>query len=228
MEGGGVLAPEGADRGDVLDRARGAAAERHPERVELLLRPADADPEGEAAAAEQVERRRLLGDQDRVVLWEEEDAGRQRDRPGGGGGEAEASERIQPVGVGRDRDGAVLVVGIGRGRPVDHDHVLAGPEPGEAGVLGRPRHRIDDVPARARADSEGVETDPRRHRLRPFRIDTGYDPAVRVPAAATRRAIVITDPLDHPEGVLGQGTESSTRRSFSSPSFAPWAEPPAE
>src|ERR1700710_828552 len=31
LEGGGVLAPEGADRGDVLDRTRGAGAERPPQ-----------------------------------------------------------------------------------------------------------------------------------------------------------------------------------------------------
>jgi hypothetical protein len=84
-----------------------AAGEGNAEGGELLGRPADADAESKAAGRQHVQGRGLLGGQDRVVLGEEQDAGRQADGGGRGGDEAEAEQRVQPVGVGRDGDAAV-------------------------------------------------------------------------------------------------------------------------
>ena len=62
VEGGDVVAPERAHRGDVLRGACRAPLERDAECVELLTRPPDADAEREPAAGKGVQRGRLLGD----------------------------------------------------------------------------------------------------------------------------------------------------------------------
>ena len=49
--------------------------ERGADRVELLLQPADADAEQDAAVRHVVERGDLLGDDDRIVLRQDQDAG---------------------------------------------------------------------------------------------------------------------------------------------------------
>ena len=49
------------------------------DRVELLLEPADADAEQDAAVRHVVERGDLLGDDDRIVLRQDQDAGGQLD-----------------------------------------------------------------------------------------------------------------------------------------------------
>ena len=86
--------------------------------------PAVPDPEGDPAAGEMVERGHLLGQQDRLVLGGEQDAGAESDARGDGGGGGQRDQRVE----------AALVVveahaADERGRRVLLD--------GEVGVLGQ-------------------------------------------------------------------------------------------
>jgi hypothetical protein len=78
----------GSRTGRSRTRPAAAACERHPGGLELRGVPAGADSEREPAAGEPVERGGLVGDDDRVVRGQDQDAGHQPDpsrRPGHGG-----------------------------------------------------------------------------------------------------------------------------------------------
>ena len=68
--------------------------ERHAERVELLFQPADADAELDASAREAVERRELLGEDERVALRQDQDPGREADARRRGRDVREPDERV--------------------------------------------------------------------------------------------------------------------------------------
>ena len=74
-----VVAPQRAHRLDVVVVAATAIGERHAERIELLTQPTDADAEDHPAAAQRVDRRDLLGGDQRVALRQDQDAGGQLD-----------------------------------------------------------------------------------------------------------------------------------------------------
>ena len=72
-----LVGPGGADRPEVLVGELPALLERHAERGELLLRPADAGAEHQPAAAERVEVGRHPGDQQRMAVRHDQHRGAQ-------------------------------------------------------------------------------------------------------------------------------------------------------
>ena len=92
--GDGVVRPELLHQRERVVGARPPVREVLPEDLELLLEPADADPEDEPAAGELVHLRDLLRDLERVVHREHDDARAQPDAPGVGGEEGEHGEGL--------------------------------------------------------------------------------------------------------------------------------------
>ena len=154
-----VVAPERPHRRDVLSEATPASLERHPERVVLLLRPADTHAQGQPATRHPVQRRGLFGHDHRIVFRQQQHARRKLDAVGGRRGEAQCDQRVQPVDVGGDRDAAVVAVGVVRIRFVHHDDVLAHPQCRETATLGGRGHGIDHGALRTRGDAESVEAE---------------------------------------------------------------------
>lgn len=77
--GGLFVGPQRPHRRHVVVGATTPVVEGHPEGVELLLEPADADAELHAPAGQCVEGGELLGEHQWVALGHDEDAGRQLD-----------------------------------------------------------------------------------------------------------------------------------------------------
>ena len=159
VEAGDVAGPHPPHRTDVLVRARATPRERNAQRGELLGRPADADAEREPARRQDIQGCRLLGHDERVVLGQQQDAGRQPDALSVGRDEAQAQQRIEPVRVRRHRDPAVAGVRIARRRVVHHDDVLAAPQGREPGRIGGHGDGADDLGPAAGADAKGVQPD---------------------------------------------------------------------
>src|SRR5579864_2647488 len=128
VEAGYILAPQGTHRGDRLVGARAALMEVQAERVELLLEPAAADAQDDAAARKHVERGDLLGDVERMALRENQDAGGEPDAAGDRGGVGERQQRVGNRDVLSAGDLAAARVWVGRLVVVRDDHVLDGPE----------------------------------------------------------------------------------------------------
>ena len=78
--GGPLLAPDRPHRGQVFVGHRAPRLERNAERPELGLEVSDAHAENQAAAGEDVERRELLGQDQRVALRDDDDARREPNR----------------------------------------------------------------------------------------------------------------------------------------------------
>ena len=159
LERGRIAVPELPHRSDVLNRAGAAAREGDAEGRELLLGPADADAERETTPGHGVQTGRLLGHEDGVVLGQEHDPGGDLDPLRRRGCEAQAHERVQPIGIRGHRKLAGIVVGIARGGTVDHDDVLARPQPGKPGRLGGAGDGGYDRGAGARADAQSMQAD---------------------------------------------------------------------
>ena len=79
VEGHGVLRPERLEQRDALLEARNALVERDAERLELLRHVAGAEADHEAPAADDVEGRELLGQDDGVVERRQHHRGRELD-----------------------------------------------------------------------------------------------------------------------------------------------------
>ena len=77
--GGDVLRPAGLDRAQVVVGHGAALLERQAERLEFLLRPADADAEDEPPAAELVHHRRRARRLERVAVRHDDDRGAELD-----------------------------------------------------------------------------------------------------------------------------------------------------
>ena len=119
------LLEQAAQHGHLRVEATPAPAERLAEGLVLLLVPADAEAEPQAAAGEEVDLCRLLRGERGLALGEDHDPGRQLDALRGGGEEPEEHERLVPL-------AARVVVGIG----APPDDVVEHHEVGEAGLLG--------------------------------------------------------------------------------------------
>ena len=78
----------------LLRRALAAVVEGFVEADELDLVPADPDTEPEPAAAQDVERRRLLRHQHRLALRQDQHADREADLPRAAGQKPEQHERV--------------------------------------------------------------------------------------------------------------------------------------
>ena len=124
------LGPDGAHGGEVVVGARAAAGHRYADGGHLRLEVPGADAEQEPAARQHVEGGRLLGEDERVPLREDDDPGGEQQPLGGGGHEAEVHERVEDRVLGLHRRGHHP-----RAR---HDDVLAGPDRVEAELLGEP------------------------------------------------------------------------------------------
>src|SRR5262249_50226673 len=85
----------------------------------------------EAAVAELVERRRLLGDQGGLALGQDQDAGDEAHLPGDAG---QVGEQHEGIVVGRDRGADALAAGVLGG--IGADHVVGGDEIVVAQALG--------------------------------------------------------------------------------------------
>ncbi len=84
---------------------------------ELDRVPADPDPETEPSAAQQVKRGRLLGDEYRLALGEDQHLGRELDVPGTAGEKAEQHKGVMEE-IGR----RVAIAPIGATRDIDAEH----------------------------------------------------------------------------------------------------------
>jgi hypothetical protein len=121
----------------------------------LLAMPARADAEEEPAAAEEIERRDLLREQERVALRHERDAGAELHLRRHTRRASQSDERVDEMrvrlgddAVGRAREAA---------RAVDrHDRVLGAPQRLEAQALGDPRDErwIDAVRGKRDGDAD--------------------------------------------------------------------------
>ena len=136
LEGGLILAPEGTHGTDRVVGATTPLGEGDADGVELLLEPADADAESHATAGEHVEGGQLLGQDHRVPLGHDQDAGRQVDGRGHPGQVRQPDQRIGDRGVVVARHLPRRVIGVGRLVAGGHDHVLDGPERLEAHLFG--------------------------------------------------------------------------------------------
>ena len=91
---GFLLGPECLHRLQHLPQIGPALVELDAVIVHLLHVPAGADPEQEAAAGNQVDRRDLLGEGDRIVLVDQADRGTDQDLFGDGGRGGAGGERV--------------------------------------------------------------------------------------------------------------------------------------
>ena len=147
LVGRGSVAPGGCHGLELLVEDGAATVERHAECLVLLLVPTHGRLDDQPPLAEQVERRQLLGEQQRVA--QREDDGRQRDaqaRRGCRNGRGE-DERVGP------RSRRILVAGCGVVARVAHDPFGARGR-AEHDVLAE-HHRVD--PRRLGLDGDAHE-----------------------------------------------------------------------
>jgi hypothetical protein len=138
----------------------------------LFAQPSRPDAEEEAAAAEVVERRDFFGEQQRVTLGHEHDAGAELDARGRSRGACQRHEGIHEVGVGLG-DHAVGGAGEAALRVHGDERVLGAPERLEAKGLGLGRHRahVDEIGGQRNRNADvhqnatGSVVSPRRVRL---------------------------------------------------------------
>ena len=93
----GLLRPQCTHDGDRLAGPRGTAPERHPDRIELLLAPAHADPEDQPPLRQHVQAGYGFGDRQRIAQRKDEDARAELDRAGLRGDEGQRHERVVQV-----------------------------------------------------------------------------------------------------------------------------------
>ena len=124
-----VVTPRSSEQVDHLVETLAAVVERRVQRFVLLLRPPDADADGEPSVAEEVETRQRVRERERArVLRPDEHARAETDAVGDGGRERERHQRVAQHGRGvrlTFRDHEVVA----------HPHVVV---PERLGVLRRP------------------------------------------------------------------------------------------
>ena len=138
--GRGRVSPGGRHRLQLLVENGAAPVERHAERLVLLLVPADGRLHDQSALAEEVERRQLLGEQQRMPQRIDHRGQRDAQVRGGRGDGGREHERVGPGrgGVLVARRGVVARVAHDPARPrgrAQHD-VLAEHDGVDAGRLG--------------------------------------------------------------------------------------------
>ena len=133
------LGPQRLHHPHLVGRALAAVVEILVEAGELDLVPADADPEPEPPAAQHIERRRLLGDQRRLALRQDQDARGEADALGAAGEKAEQHKRVV-IGGRRGADAPPAMIGV----RVAAEHVVGRQQIGKAEPLGRLRVIADD------------------------------------------------------------------------------------
>ncbi len=119
-----LVAPQRAQGVDPLVGAAAAGLEGHADRLVLARHVPHADADLEATLREHVDRRQLLGQDDRVAQRQDHDAGAERDARRDRGGVGEDRDRVHELGVRRQRRR--------RRVRVDEHRVLADPDRVEA------------------------------------------------------------------------------------------------
>ena len=133
------LGPQRLHDLDLLLGAAAAIVKILVEADELDLVPADPDPEPEPAAAQHVETGRLLRDQRRLTLRQDQDAGRKPELARAAGEKTEQDKRIvEQIVVG-------VAVPAGPARRVDAEHMVGGLDKIVPDHLGRLRVFAHDV-----------------------------------------------------------------------------------
>ena len=136
VEGRLVLLPDHAQRVDGLVGAAAALVGVDAEGRDLLAHPADADAEEQAAAGEAVDGGAALGELERVVLREHEDAGAEPDPLGAGGQPGQQVERIGQLAVLGQRHAAGVAVRVAALVADRHRDVLDREQRLEADLVG--------------------------------------------------------------------------------------------
>ena len=106
------------------------------------------DPEGDPPRREVVEGGQLLGQDTRIPLGEDQDAGGQPDGRGRPGHIGQPDQRVGKGGVLARRQAPGRVVGVGRPVAGRHHHVVGRPDRLEPGRLGGPGQIAGRAPAR--------------------------------------------------------------------------------
>ena len=130
-------------------------SQAHAEGFELLLQPADAQPQLDPSAGQPVEGRQLLGEHQRIALRDDQDAGAQLKRRRRGGDERQPDQGIGDRRIGFGRDLAVGGIGVLRRDRVGHHHMLAAPDGFETHRLRAPADLQRRVPVDTYAAREG-------------------------------------------------------------------------
>ncbi len=123
------LGPQRLHEAHLLLGALAAGVEIHAQPLELDLVPADPDAEAKAALAQRVQAGRLLGDQRRLALRQDQHAGGKAQLLRDAGQEGEQHERVVIGGGGRaDAATAVILVGVAAQHMVGrHEIIVAQP-----------------------------------------------------------------------------------------------------
>src|SRR5713101_1488231 len=137
-----ALRPQLLHGQDRLPRLRPAVVEIAAHDLRLLAQPPGADAEEEAPAAEEVEGRDLLGQEQRMPLGDEDDAGPELDAARGARGARQGHEGIDEVRVGLGND-PVLGAREAALRLHGNERVLGAPERLEAELFGLSGHGAD-------------------------------------------------------------------------------------
>ncbi len=146
-----VLAPHRAHGVEVLHGFLTAVIECVPQRPEFGFEIPDAHPEEQSALREDIDAGHLLGQNQRVALGEDDDAGAQLDGRGARGDERQRNGGIEERGQRPD--------GRGRNLRVGEHHVLAGPDGLEPGGLGRLGDLAGHIGVGADAGVDGEESE---------------------------------------------------------------------
>src|SRR5713226_300802 len=154
-----LAAPQASHRLDVFTRAPRAVLPRYSERLEFLLQPSDSDSQGESSATQIVEGRAELGEQHRIVLGDETNAGREPNPAGAGGRIGQREEWIKQRGVGGNRNILAARVWIARGKAFEENHMFGRPHGREVETFGVGRHRGYQLGPRQVCDADREETD---------------------------------------------------------------------
>ena len=160
-----VLAPHRPHHRDALVHAPAALAERHAERGELGLDPADPGAEDQPPLGQVLQCRQFLGERQRMAHRQHQHAGAEPDPLGEGRRPGQGQDRVV-----EDRRGRV-------GRALWNDDVLARPDIGKAELLGLDRRPPDRLRPGLAPDMRQMNPDPHdppsektcRAKLRPRR-----------------------------------------------------------
>ena len=142
------LGPQRLHHPHLIGRAFAAIVERFVEAGELDLVPAnpDAEPEAPVAAAQHVEARRLLRNQRRLPLREDQDARGEADFVGAAGEKPEQHERVVIGGRGgADPPSAVIDVRVGAEHMVWGQQVRKAQPLGSLGIIADDRGSGADI-----------------------------------------------------------------------------------
>ena len=131
----------------------------HAEELDLLLHPADAGAQDDAARRQVVERRQHLRGEDRMAMGQNQHGRAEPDALGHARDESQRDQGLQEAGGRGQRKVAGRVIGIARRDRVRNDDMVAGPERVVAESLHTPRELPQHVARGGGAVDGQVTTD---------------------------------------------------------------------